>query len=150
MRSPNFAIRKKYKALIEANVTVVDTFGTRAINVFYQYAPQNAYKEYVIMTLPNHNELGTINETKSSKILVQLKICTKEKESNSGQNADQIADKILQLIYPNKINQIDLLTDNFQCYSTRLVSDNISNYQTDGNMVYIDRIITFEHIIYHK
>jgi len=100
--------------------------------------------------LPTHNEIGTIGETNTSRISVQLKICTKEKEFNSGKLADDLAGQVLELIYPNKQTQIDLTSDGFTCSGTRLVSDIISNYQNDANMVYIDRIITFEHIIYHN
>jgi hypothetical protein len=150
MRSPNWAIRKAYKTLIEANVVATDADGSRPLNLFYQTAPEQGFKEYIIMTLPTHNEIGTIGETNNSRINVQLKICTKGKEYNSGKLADEIAGQILELIYPSKVTQIDLSADNFECYGTRLVSDIISNYQKDNNLVYIDRIITFEHIIYHK
>jgi hypothetical protein len=150
MKSPNYAIRKQYKTLLENNIVAVDAAGSRPINVFYQYAPQQGFKEYIVMTLPIHNEIGTIGETNTSRISVQLKICTKEKEFNSGRLADDLAGQVLELIYPNKQTQIDLTSDGFTCSGTRLVSDIISNYQNDANMVYIDRIITFEHIIYHN
>jgi len=144
MRSPNYAVRVAYKNLIQSNVII----GSNYVPVYYQYAPQSVADKYVIMTLPSHNELGTIGEVKTSTLSVQLKICTKGLEGNNGKIADDIADKILDTIYPNKVFQISLSDFGFTCFSTRLVNDTISNYQTDGSLVYIDRIITFEHIIY--
>lgn len=143
MRSPNFAVRKQYKYIIGNILINGDNIG-----LYYQYAPQSIADNYIIMTVPSHNEIGTVGETKNSRLTVQLKICTKGITGNSGKLADDIADALLNALYPNKVSQIDLSLDGFTCYSTRLVNDTISNYQVDGNLVYIDRTITFEHLIY--
>jgi len=139
MQSANYELRKAYTAMFNQHILSAPSF--------YMFAPQTFMENYIVFSIPNQRDVGTLNQTNMQTVQVQIKICTCSNKTNSGNIVDTIANQIYQLFYYSRTNIIELQFP-FQVTSTLLVSDIISNYQVDGNLVFIDRIITFEHKIY--
>jgi hypothetical protein len=135
MKSPNYALRKAYYAVLQS-----------IANTYYQYAPESETGDrYIIFQQVSNTDASTFNSADTFTTM-QVKIYTKDTKGNAGSVADSIADSVLQAIYPSKVSPLTLT--GFQISSTSLVNDNTETYDVQGTQYFVNRIITFRHQIF--
>ncbi len=145
MRSVNFPLRKKYYSLL-TGITYNDVL----VPSFYQKAPNDLVTEnYIVFGEISSNDTSSKYkaETETS---IRLTIHTYKSIYNSGESADSIANEIFARVYPNGQVNHDLSEDSLQVVNTRLSSDYTQNYNINNEREYIDRHLTFTHIIFHQ
>lgn len=118
------------------------------VPVYYQTLPPTANPDnYIVFRSINNSDAST-KGTADTSTTVTVEIHTKTDQVNRGLSADMIARDVFNVIYPNKHDQLAI--SGGQILSTELVSDNVQDFQLNGNEAYISRYLIFKHIIYQS
>lgn len=143
MRDINTAILKAYY-----NALTGITYNATPIPVYSGILPDNINpNNYVIFGEVSNNDLST-KSSADTNTLMRVNIHTYSEKYNSPIIANSIAGQVFDRVYQN--SQFNLpIDDNFQIYSTELVSDSTNVLTLDAGRAYIDRIIIFRHRILH-
>ncbi len=139
MRDVNYILRKAYYTAISG----------LSIECYYQQAPQSAGDNYVIIKSISNID----NSTKSTVDInasIQITVYTKSFKSNTGKDAEDIANDILQTIYPTPDYNISVDDSDVQVVRTEMVNDITNDYNAKDGYIFIDRTITFRHNIFIK
>ncbi len=145
MKDVNWPLRKKY-------TTALDNLAVGAITVplYYLAAPETETgKYYMTLNRVSNVDVSTKNSADTNTAM-QVQIHTWDDNGNAGKLADDIAGAVLAVVYPNSQATMDLSADNLQMLSTFLDGDEVNELSDHGNRVYVTRILTFRHNIYHK
>lgn len=110
------------------------------VPVYYLFVPKDYPKLYVVVQGINSTGRESKND-QDRETSIQFAISTRM-DLNSGWECDQIANRILELCYPNRETVVP------GCLSMQLISDNtIPDYDPAAKKQIVERIITFSHII---
>lgn len=144
MKDINYPLRKAYYSALSGMTDINDV----TIPVYYGMAPEdNINNNYITFSKVSNTDASTKSEN-SLEVAMNVTINTFDNNGNSGQNCDFIANKILQAIYPDTYNNLDLSDDGLQLVNTRLETDIVNDYAMTGSRVYLDRTIIFSHLIF--
>jgi len=116
------------------------------IGVYYQYLPNNKNPDNYIVFRSINNVDSSTKSTFETVTNITVEIHTRGQVGNRGLSADNVADEVLQLIYPSR--QINLALDRGQIYNTQVSNDVTQDYSQQNQFGYISRFITFRHLIY--
>lgn len=145
MRSVNYSLRKAYFAALTGF-----TFDSNPVPVYYLQAPDNVTdSNYIVFSGLSSNDVSSKHKA-DTQTSIRVTIHTFNGKANSGEAADALANDVLQAIYPNSTFNLDLSADNFQIVTTKLDGDYTQDYTILTNRVYVDRILTFTHRIFHQ
>lgn len=144
MKDVNWPLRKIYYSALN-NLS----YNSTTVRAFYQKAPNDITDNYYIVYAGITNNDVSSKQKSDTETSVRVTIHTKEAVSNNGRAADDIAQLVFDAIYPDKLNRPDLSADGLQIVNTRLQSDFPIDYNIQGALEYIDRVLTFTHRIYH-
>jgi len=146
MKDVNYPLRKAYVAALDGNV-VVDTVN---VPVYYMAAPEDEEdKNYITLNQVANVDAGT-KSSSDTNTSMQVQIHTWDDNGNAGRMADMIAGVVFSIIYPNTQYVLDMSADNLHMISTVVDGDNTNEMSSQGNRVFVTRIITFRHNICHK
>lgn len=144
MKSVNYALRKAYITGLNGL-----TVNGQAVPVYYLQAPESSTAaNYIILTEVTNVDESTKNSSDTNTSM-QLRIETWAEGGNAGKMADDIADAVYAIIYPNSQAVLNLVADGFQMVSTKVTDDRVIDGEF-GNRDFVTRVITFRHYIYHK
>lgn len=144
MRDVNYPLRKAYVSALAGL-----QYNSIAVPVFYPEAPPDYVGNYIVLSNVSNNDGGTKYKS-STSTAITVNIYTYDSVSNSGRAADDIASEVLTRIYPDRQTHLDLSADNLQCVTTELSNDNTQDYGQTGERKYIDRVLTFRHVIFQR
>jgi hypothetical protein len=146
MRSSNIALRTKYTELLDSTITYAGV----PVPAFFAFKPDDIeVKNYIIFGQINNNDTST-KDTSDTSTTIQVTIFTFDEKGNDGEAVDAIANEVLQIIYPDRHNRLDLSTGNLQVTNTELSNDFTQDYGQQADRLYLDRTITFRHTIYQQ
>ena len=152
MRNVNFALRKSYMAALGDPLQVNVTYPTAAtidVPIYYLIAPESETGKYYITLNQVSNTDRSTKGSSDTNTSMQVQIHTWDNDGNAGQYADDIADKVFEIIYPDSQAKLDMSADDFCMVSTKLDGDNTDELDT-GTRIYVTRILTFRHNILHN
>lgn len=136
MRDINLQLRQKYYEKINGQITIEG----EDVPVYYLFVPEGYPKFYIVVQSINSTGQESKND-QDRQTTIQFLISSRLK-NNSGFEVDQIADQLLNLVYPNRNTIIE------GCLSMELVSDlTIPDYDPQGKKQIVERNIIFSHII---
>ena len=145
MKSVNYALRKAYvAALAPVNVDSVN------VPVYYLTAPDSYTGNFYITLNSVSNADDSTKNSSDTNTSMQVQIHTWSDSYNAGQFADVIAGQVFEYIYPNSQAVLDLSGDGVQMVSTKLDQDLVNEMDGLGNRMFVTRILTFSHNIFHK
>jgi hypothetical protein len=145
MKDVNYPIRKAYNTAL-AGVS----YNSVAVETFYQFLPDGIHPDlYIVIDSISNNNAGTINSQETRTSVTVTVHSFGEKYSN-GQAVDDVAGQVLAAINPSPSGVLDLSDDDLQMAGTTLQADNTQTFSSQGNRIYIDRVLIFEHHIYQK
>jgi hypothetical protein len=116
------------------------------VPVFYMQAPDAQRGSYIVFSAIN----GSPTEMKTGStvnLTTQITIYTEGVEYNDGDNADTIAGKIYEHLYPDPHFVLNL-GETCKNNATYLQSDSTSSFTLKNQLVAIDRTITLRHTIF--
>jgi len=144
MRDVNYPLRVAYNSALS-----VLKYNDVPIPVFYQKAPDNIEDEnYIVFGGITNNDTSSQYKADTSTSM-RVTIHTFKEKYNDGAAADAIAGLVLMAIYPDRQTALEL-TDNLQCVTTKLSGDFTQNYNINNTREYVDRVLTFQHSIFHR
>jgi hypothetical protein len=141
LRDANGQLEQAYYAILKDNVSFSYTGGaTVNVPTYNTFVPAGFPPFYIIIQNLSSIGIETKND-QSREVSIQFLICTRL-EANSGWELNKIADKLLELCYPERGSVIN------GCLSMDLVSDvNINDVDDSGRLQIRERALTFKHII---
>jgi hypothetical protein len=144
MKSVNYQLRAAYVAALSGL-----TVNTIPVPTYYLSAPENETSK-IYITLNNIANLdASSKQTANTDSTMQLQIHTWDDNGFSGKNADDVANAVFALVHLLPTQKFDLIAHGFQIVDTRLVNDVVQELRGEGVRQYIQRVITFNHNIYH-
>lgn len=145
MNSVNFALRKIYFSALSGI-----SYNGNNCPAFYQKAPDDiTNNNYIVFGGINNVDVsGQVKADTDTSIRVTIH--TFQTKYNDGRAADDIAQQIFDLIYPDKQTHADMSADGFQLVATKLTGDQIIDYRIENAREYLDRILIFTHQISHN
>lgn len=145
MRSVNYALRKAYNTALSGI-----TYNSAEVPVYYKKLPDNLSPDnYIIFDGISNADISTLH-TSDTSTSIRVSIYTRNEKSNNGKACDDIADIVMQRIYPTRQFVLNLSSDNFQMVSTKLTGDNQNDWTQQSQLEYVDRFLTFTHNIFHR
>ncbi len=142
MRNVELALRKAYVTAITAADTGAQCYFGEA------QRSDDSGKYIIIQNISVGNEsTKTTNDVEASVTLV---ITTSKNSSNSGFDAAEITDKVLEAIQLEPSSNLDLNEFDLQCYHSKLVSQNTKTWTVQNQLVYVDTTLVFRHKIFIK
>jgi len=145
MRDVYKPLRQAYYALLAGAITVPGE--TLPVPVRYPMLAQGEQRSNYLLISGIESRPFNSGEVSFADVFVTFTIVTRSDKNNSGDNADYIADKLYEIVYPDDIGQQVLLMSAGQCVNTTTISDTILPYLTDGQRVILNRVIKLSHII---
>ncbi len=145
MKSVNYALRTAYKTSLNGL-----TVNNSLVPVYYLTAPESETGQYYITLNSPANTDNSVKGSNDTRTAMQVQIHTWANGSNAGKMADDIADAVYGLIYPTPQATLDLSASSLQMINTRVDNDLVNELTGIGGRVFVTRIITFSHGIYHK
>ena len=140
MTDVSTAIRKAY-------VTALAGIG---YPVFSRMVPDGINPDlYVIIESVNSNDSGTIS-TQEVSVSVSLTIHSFGEKYSNGQAVNDVCSLVMTAINPSPSGVLDLSGDNLQMTSTVLENCTEQSFTSNGNRIYIDKILQYKHTIYFK
>ncbi len=134
MRDINEPIRVAYLAAL----TQID-----GMEVYYQSLPNNLNPDnYLVFRSINSTDTSSKSSSRVD-LNITVEIHTKNNIANPGLTADNIADQIFNLVYPDK--QTNLTLSRGQILWTQIANDRTLDYTLRNQSGYIDRFLTFRH-----
>lgn len=144
MKDVNYALRVAYVTSLNGL-----TVNSLPVPVYYMAAPESEQaRSYITLNQVTNVDVSTKNSP-DTNISIQVQIHTWDDAGNAGKQADDIAAAVFAIIYPNSQAVLDLSASDLQMVSTTLSGDQVQDLSGLGNRVYINRILTFTHNIYH-
>ena len=117
-----------------------------SVPVYYNTLPSNKNESsYVIFRSINNNDASTKSTFDTSTTIV-VDIFTKANIGNSGLTVDRVADEVLQVLYSGR--QSNLSLSRGQIVNTEIANDVTQEPLNIAQFSYMQRTITFRHIIY--
>ena len=145
MKSVNYALRKAYKASLNGL-----TANSNPVPVYYMEAPEDdTSPAYVLLVSPSNVDNADF-ATSNTNTSIQVQIHVWSENGNAGKTVDDIADDILQTLYPDGQTKLNMDADGFQFKGISLTGDNDGLNVRAGNRHFVQRILTFSNRIYHK
>lgn len=143
MKSVNYALRTAYVTSLNGL-----TVNGSPVPVYYLSAPESETGQYYVTLNSPANSDISVKGSADSRTAMQVQIHTWANGSNAGKIADDLADDVYAAIYPTPASVLDLSPD-FQMVSTRVDNDLVQELDGIGQEVFVIRIITFSHRIFH-
>ena len=144
----NYPLRKAYIAKLASL-----EYESTPVKVFYQMVPDSIATAsetlYVVIDSINSNNISTTNSQDLSAT-VTITVHSYGNKYSNGRAVDNITGQILGLVCTSPAETFDLSSDNLQAVSNTLESDNINSFTTQGNRMYIDRVVRISHNIFLK
>lgn len=145
MKDVNFPLRKSYFSKLNGLV-----YNGTPIKAFYQKAPSNITDaNYIVFGGINSNDVSGKSKA-DTDTTIRVSIHTHKDGMNDGAAADAIAGLVLNAIYSTPTSVLDITSDGLQCVTTSLSGDITLDYAIFNTREKIDRILTFNHRIFHK
>lgn len=121
---------------------------TPAVPVFYYAAPPNKkLDEYIVYRSITNKEHSTKTSSDTWTFVI-VEIYSRSTLVNAGAKVDEIANKILEVIYPDRHTHLTIT--NGQILNTEMTFDLVNPYEVISGEVYLSRYMTFKHIIYQN
>jgi hypothetical protein len=118
---------------------------TPAVPVFYYAAPPNRkLDEYIVYRSITNKEHSTKTSTDTWTFVI-VEIYSRATLVNAGASVDDIANKVLDVIYPDRHTHLSLTSA--QIFNTEMTFDLVNPYQVISGEVYLSRYMTFKHQI---
>jgi len=143
MNEINRPLRKAYYAALSAI-----TYGGDSVPVYYSELPANVHPDNYIIFRPVSNTDESTKQSADTSSSMQVTVFTKKDLNNAGNACDDICGSVLNAIMPTP--GYNITVDDFQVIHTRLTSDLTQEVSMSAQLKYIDRIMVFTHLIYHK
>lgn len=138
MTDVNYSLRTAYFAALNAVLG--------GINVYSQMMPRDKDDdEYLVVRSITSNDVSTKSSDDTSTT-VTVEIHTHKPGTNSERRAEEIAALVYTAIRPYAT--FNLLLNGMQCLVTTIQSDATNDFNISTSNVYIDRFITFRHLIF--
>ena len=115
------------------------------VPVYYQNAPDNLNPDVYIVFRSITNVDASTKSSSDLNVDITVEIHTKSNIGNTGVSADSLAGLVYQAIYSNK--QTNIALSSGRVLQTRVVTDRTLDYTLKNQFGYIDRFITFNHLI---
>lgn len=145
MKDPNWPLRKIYHTAFNSI-----SYNATSVPNFHAFAPDDITDPYYIVYLIISG-LDVSPKTKfANEISMQVSIHTHELKYNSGRAADDIAQQVLDALYPDSLARPDMTADGLQLVTTKLTGNTPLPYNILGSRNYLDRVLTFTHRIYQQ
>lgn len=136
MKDVNTPLRKAYHTALTLT----------GVKDYYMQAPDGLKGSYIVFSSLSGSPVKT-NSGSTVTVNIQVTIFTEGTQYNSGDDADTIAGKVYERVFPTPTHKLTLATG-FQMVSTELVNDNTNTWRLKNQVVAIDRTITFQHKIF--
>lgn len=144
MKDVNFPLRKAYISKL-TNLTYLGV----VIPVYYQFIPDDKQDPAYIIISPVITIDTSAKTNNDSQTSFRVGVYTRSEKYNDGKACDLITGLILAAIYPNPSATMDLSADGLQNVNINLAGDQTQSWKIDNQKVYITRILTFRHTIFH-
>jgi len=144
MRDINKELRKAYFTALSGI-----TNGGAPVPVYYMKLPTSVDAlNYIVYRGLTSNDVSTKNSFDSDTgVVVEIHTYT-DGTNNNGNASDEIADQVLQRIYPSP--QSTLAVAGTVVSNTTVQDDTTQDFTDSANRSYISRFITFIHRIYQN
>ena len=121
---------------------------TPSVPVFYYAAPPNRkLDEYVVYRSITNKEHST-KTSNDTWTFVIVEIYSRSTLVNAGAKVDELANKILGVIYPDRHTHLTI--DGGQIFNTEMTFDLVNPYNVISGEVYLSRYMTFKHQIFQN
>lgn len=145
MLSPNLAVKLAYFQNLSGILYLGDP-----VKVFWGQLPTTiATGLYIIVSSIRNNDVST-KSSSDTQTSVTVSIYTNSPKYNDGVAVEAVANEVLNRIYRNSQFNIQLNNTFFQCIKTELTSDQTNDFSQNNQLVYIDRILVFNHLIFQN
>ena len=143
MKNANDILTQKYFQLLAPVCAPVPVFRDG-------YIPNDLLNDAYIMIMPlNSTDNSTMNSA-DTITNIQVSIYTRSAIENNANILNIMADKILGAIMPGYAPENFAFLSGIIVLTTELSGDNVLNPVTSGNEIYMNRNITFKHLINHS
>jgi len=136
----NYSLRKAYFDALSGI--------SPSVPIFYYAAPPNKKLDQYIVYRSITNKDESTKTTSDTRTFIIVEIYSRNLAVNSGAAVDDIANKVLQAIYPDRNTHLTI--DGGQIVTTEMTFDLVNPYLVISGEVYLSRFLTFKHIIYQS
>ena len=134
-------------AIRTAYITAMDGIGAP---IFSRMVPDSVEPNlYVIIDSVNSNDNGTIS-TQEVSVSVSLTIHSFGEKYSNGQAVNDLCSLVMTAINPSPSGVLDLSSFDLQMTSTVMENCTEQSFTSNGNRIYIDKILQYKHTIYFK
>ena len=118
------------------------------VPVYYFAAPPNKKLDQYIVYRSITNKDESTKSSTDTRTFIIVEIYSRNLATNSGAAVDDIAGKVLDVLYPDRHTHLTI--DGGQIVTTEMTFDLVNPYTVISGEVYLSRFMTFKHIIYQS